>query len=50
MFLQIDTKWHQFSKFVLIVYDMSFGSLNNQDTTLVQEAATHSTNLEASKT
>ena len=31
-------------------YDMSFSSLNNQDTTQVQEAATHSTNLEASKT
>ena len=31
------------------VYDMSSSSLNNQDTTQVQEAATHSTNLEASK-
>ena len=30
-------------------YDMSFSSLNNQDTTQVQEAATHSTNLEAIK-
>ena len=28
-------------------YDMSFGSLNNQDTTQAQEAATYSTNLEA---